>query len=289
MRFTGALISTLFFAAGLGFGQYTPDWSSGNLGSGGYGGAYGYDIDGDGLVEFYIRSANQLIFYNGDYSIAWNISFPGFYYVSVIQPRDVNGDGLVVPLNLDNDGTGEIVIVGYYYDSNLSNYFGRFRVYNGSTHALEYESPTITGFYGTASLEDIDNDGRDEIILNRFGSSTSSSYVDVYVYSGSGSEENSRYQIKQHFQIEPTISSRSFDIAFYIHPWQLDMPVTIIVNDQSGRQIRVINIERPVKSGLNHAQWNCLDDNGKAVPTGTYFARVVIGSNQESKKVMVVR
>ena len=32
--------------------QYTAEWTSNNLGQYGWGGAYGYDIDNDGLVEF---------------------------------------------------------------------------------------------------------------------------------------------------------------------------------------------------------------------------------------------
>lgn len=289
MKIFNLAIITAMFLCGICFGQYSSEWSSGNLGSGGYGGAYGYDIDNDNLVEFYVRSTEQLTFYNGNYTIAWNISFPGYDYVSVIQPRDIDGDGLVIPLNFDNDGTPEIMIVGYYYDQNLYNYYGRFRIYDANSHALEFESPTITGFYGTASLEDLDNDGRQEIILVRFGSSTSSSYVDVYAYSGSGSDEGTSYEVRQQLCVEPTIAKRTFDIEYTLDPAQLDLPITIMISDQTGCQVRTFNVTRPVNSGVHHLVWNCMDDQRRPVPAGIYFAMVKIGDMQLAKKMLVIR
>ncbi len=168
-----------FFA----FAQYTVEWTSGNLGSYGWGGAW-LDVDNDGQIELQIQRADSLIFYNGDYSVSWPIAFPGFTYVSPLTPRDIDGDGRLVPINTDADPSGELVVIGYRYST---QYEGKIRVYDCATRNLEWESPLLTGLMGSGDCEDLDGDGRAEIIVNRLLSINPANYcVDVYSYRGEG-------------------------------------------------------------------------------------------------------
>ncbi|MEO0102506.1 MAG: hypothetical protein ABIK81_02260 [candidate division WOR-3 bacterium] len=166
------------------FAQYSIEWSSGNLGSYGYGSAW-LDVDEDGLSELQIRKSDTLIFYNGDYSVKWRIAFPGFTYISPITPRDIDGDGLIVPVNTDADASKELVVIGYRY---TNQYEGKIRVYDVNTRNLEWESQLLSGLLGSGNCEDLDGDGKAEIIINRI--INSNYYVDVYAYAGQGTGDS---------------------------------------------------------------------------------------------------
>jgi hypothetical protein len=269
--------------------QYTAEWTSGNLGQYGYGGAYGYDIDNDGLVEYYVRQLNQITFYNGDYTVEWNISVPGYDYVTVISPRDIDGDGLFIPLNTDNDAAGEIIVTAYYYDTNNSTYYGKFRVYDAVTRVMEHESSQITGFYGTASQEDIDGDGRDEIILTRFGSTTSASYVDVYAYTGTGCNENAGYSLFSEVTSAPNPATQGTSVRFMIQTNDMNAPVRIIVYDAAGRAVKILMEMDHGVPGSYELLWDGKDETGVSVSSGTYFITVTKGGVNESRSVQIVR
>lgn len=283
-------IALLFFISiTLSQAQYTAEWTSGNLGQYGWGGAYGYDIDNDGLVEFQVRSSGQIQFYNGSYGIDWAVTFPGYDYVSVVQPRDVDGDGLVEPLNTDNDGDGEIIIVGYYYDSNSANYYGRFRVYSASNHTLEYESPSITGFAGTASLEDIDGDGRDEIIITRFGSTVTSTYVAVYAFTGGSVNESASYTEIFTNSSYPNPTTNVVQILVTVDDHETRHPLEVSIYDVRGCLIKKLVHGKIVPPGLHTFLWDGINEQGDRMPAGTYFVRIIKGERFISKTVQYVR
>jgi len=269
--------------------QYSNEWTSSNLGQYGWGGAYGYDIDNDGLVEYYVRQAGQLTFYNGDYSVEWSISVPGFDYVSITSPRDIDGNGLSIPLNTDNDAAGEIIITAYYYNTGNNTYYGKFRIYDAATRIMEYESPQITGFYGSATQEDIDGDGRDEIILTRFGSSANTSYVDVYAYTGTGINENTSYALKERIIVNPNPATSSTSIMFSITPDECNDPVRVSVHDVSGRCIRVLFFTAQAIPGTYEFIWDGMDESGMDVPSGTYLITVRTEHKNQCKQIQIVR
>jgi hypothetical protein len=273
----------------VGFAQYASEWTSPNLGQYGWGGAYGYDIDDDGLVEYFTRQVEHLIFYNGDYVVEWNISFPGYDYVSVIQPRDIDGDGRVVPLNMDNDAAGEILVVGYYYDTGNYTYYGKFRVYDAGTHALEFESSSITGFYGTATLEDIDGDGRDEIIMARYGAS-STSYVDVYAYAGSAVE----YQNRQYCQCSssstsfPNPSCGEVHIHAAVTPDKPQNLLKVTIYDNTGRKVKTLADIADPFPGDYVFTWDGKDENGSCAPAGQYFVHITTKHKKDIQKIILL-
>lgn len=283
------LATLLFFmSASTAFAQYTAEWTSSNLGQYGWGGAYGYDIDNDGLVEFQVRSLGQIVFRNGSYGVDWSVSFPGYDYVSVVQPRDIDGDGLAVPLNTDNDGDGEIFIVGYYYDSNSSNYYGRFRVYSATGHTLEFESPSITGFAGTASQEDIDGDGRDELIITRFGSTVSSMYVAVYAYSGGSVNESPSYHESFAVPCHPNPATNSVNIPVSVDRREAAFPLSISIYDMTGRLVKDILQGKIMPQGLHTLSWDGTNEDGSSVPAGTYCIRITKGENAITRMVQYI-
>jgi 5-hydroxyisourate hydrolase-like protein (transthyretin family) len=268
--------------------QYTSEWTSGNLGQYGWGGSFGYDIDSDGLVEFEVRTAGEFRFYNGDYTIEWAIPFPGYDYVNITHPRDIDGNGILVPLNTDADGSGELIVTGFYISG--STYYGRFRIYDASSHSLEYESPLITGFYGSATQEDIDGDGQDEIIIVRFGSTTSTSYVDVYTYSGGGvNEQNKNYEVLSSIITSPNPTNHEATISFSVSKQESEQPIDITVYDEIGRQVKSLWQNEKCVQGDYRLVWDGTDNNDVSVPSGAYFVHIKKGKESENNQIQIIR
>jgi outer membrane protein assembly factor BamB len=65
--------------------------------------------------------------------------------------------------DIDNDGTNEI-LVGYALKQGETEGEGYFRVFDGKTYELEYESPNLGGDVEAIEVADVDDDGELEII-----------------------------------------------------------------------------------------------------------------------------
>lgn len=281
---------TIFFASLLAWmtfasAQYSVEWTSANLGSYGWGGAYGYDVDNDGLVEFEVRANAQYIFYNGNYTSDWTISFPGYQYVYAVHPRDIDGDGRVIPLNTDADPAGELVVTGYYLSG--STYYGRIRVYDASSHNLEWESPLITGFSGSATEEDIDGDNRCEIIITRYTSTDS--YVDVYNCTSDIAEDDPKYEVASSVKVYPNPTTAFAYIPFFIGIEESGRVLQVDIYDELGRQVRVLADSKSAVPGDYRLIWNGRDDDGREVSQGNYFVQVRIGEKVNRQTVSLVR
>lgn len=167
-----------------GFAQYTIEWSSG---SGSINNGYAnIDVDNDGLNELAIITSDGIAFYDGNYTACWTIPIiTGFTNMGYAIPRDINGDGLIVPINSDNDPSGELITYSY----SMTPYTFQIRIYDVTTRNLEWESPLLQGICGGVQVEDLDGDGKAEIIVRR-SVNANNYYVDIYAYNGSGVEEN---------------------------------------------------------------------------------------------------
>lgn len=225
------------------FGQYSNEWSSGNLGSYGWASA-NINVDNDGISELAVGGNGSLTFYNGDYSICWSIPFSDFTYIYSAIPRDINGDGLIVPTNTDNDASGELVVYGYRLNTSYQ-YEGKIKMYDATTRNLEWESPLISGLYN-GYIEDIDGDNKAEIIINR--TLNSNYYVDVNAHTSSGIYNNGQYT--QNFSVEITqnpmpLSSfgngqiELYDLLGRIRSGQ-DLFPGIYFLDNNGKYIKII-------------------------------------------------
>jgi len=265
--------------------QYSVEWTSANLGSYGWGGAYGYDVDSDGLVEFEVRANAQYIFYNGSYNSDWTISFPGYPYVYAVHPRDIDGDGRVIPLNTDADPAGELIVTGYYLSG--STYYGRIRVYDASSHNLEWESPLITGFSGSATEEDIDGDSRCEIIITRYTSTES--YVDVYNCTTDISEDNPTYEVASSVKVYPNPTTATAWIPFSVGLEESGWALYVAIYDELGRSVRVLTDTKSAVPGDYRLIWNGRDDNGRELSQGNYFVQVRIGEKVSRQAVSLIR
>jgi len=280
------VIGLVALVAAVAAGQYTRQFQSPDLGTGAYGGSYGYDVDGDGTPNLWTRStAGQIVIYNSSLAAWWTVSFSGYEYSYLTTPRDIDGDGLVVPVNMDADGPGEVVFSGAHYATD--GYTGKVRVYDASSRGLEWESPAIAGFNGYASVDDVDGDGRHEIIITLTDYTSGWGYVEVYGYSGAGLGGGPGYALESRRPIEalPSVARDRTDVRF-----QLDRaaPVRLDVFDESGRRV-VTLLDARLPAGDYSVRWDAADDHGQPVPAGTYVYRLELGDEQRSGRVTVAR
>jgi hypothetical protein len=210
---TKRIVASICVLAAVAAAQYTREFQSPNLGASPYGGSYGYDIDGDGAANLWTRSSTgTIVVYNSSLAAWWTVSFPGYTYSYLATPRDIDGDGLVVPVNMDGDPAGEVVFSGAEYTTD--GYSGRFRVYDASSRQLEWESPELAGFNGFAGVDDVDGDGKHEVIITRSDYSTYG-YVEVYGYSGTGVGGEVEYGLRDRTaRATPTIARDRAEVSY---------------------------------------------------------------------------
>jgi len=266
------------------FGQYSREFQSSNLGTSGYGGSYEYDMDGDGVANLWTRSTSgQIVVYNSSLSAWWTVTFPGYSYSYITTPRDVDGDGLVVPVNMDGDGAGEVVFSGAEYTTD--GYNGKIRVYDASSRSLEWESPVISGFNGFANVDDVDGDGKHEIIIFR-SDYTSYGYVEVYGHVGAGIDGDAGYVLESSRELaRPSVLREMTEIRFTL---TRGGSATLTVFDEAGRQVRSL-LDADVPEGGFSVRWDGKDDAGRTVPAGAYLYRLTAGEETRSGRLTVVR
>lgn len=274
-----SLFVTAMLLSGLAAAQYTREWQSGNLGYNCWGASYGYDVDGDGVPNMWVRSSGQMTIYK-NYTVFWNISFPGYDYLYLITPRDIDGDGLVRPVNMDADAAGELVVTAYRLSG--SEYYGKIRVYDAANQQLEWESGELAGFVGSGTVDDVDGDGRHEIVITRQSYSANLGYVEVYGYTGQGLHGEAEYGARRlSVMAIPTVSVGQTGLFF-----QAGGATRLAIYDQSGRLVRqMLNATLPV--GEYRLWWDGCDDAGQRVAAGTYFYRLQTKGQVESGSLVL--
>jgi outer membrane protein assembly factor BamB len=108
------------------------------------------DIDGDGIGEIFVSSGNTTYAFRGNGTILW--SYPAGYNNASVAVGD-----------LGNDGTLEVVFVGYSSSTNDWRVFA-LRATDGNLvwdHSLSDQ--------GDVALADLDNDGQLEVVVVYFG------------------------------------------------------------------------------------------------------------------------
>lgn len=260
--------------------QFVREWQSGNIGYNGWGASYGYDVDGDGVPNLWVRASNQLLIYNPNYTVYWTISFSGYDYPYLTAPRDVDGDGLVSPVNMDADASGEVVVTAYRLSG--SDYFGRIRVYDASSRQLEWESAEIAGFYGTASVDDVDGDGKHEVVITRVNYTGNWGYVEVYGHAGAGTDEPDGYGIESSRPIAlPNPCTGSAEIGFAL---ARTVRTRIVIFDAAGREVRRL-LDAELPAGQYSIVWDGLDECGSPAPAGVYEYRLETGAGVETGRL----
>jgi hypothetical protein len=277
------LFLALLFAVSLAPAQWQREWQSGNLGTYAWGASYGYDVDNDGVPNLWSRDSGHLVIYH-NYTAWWTITFSGYTYPMLITPRDADGDGLITPVNMDGDAAGEVVVTAYRISG--QDILGRVRVYDASSHQLEWESSELSGFSGTASVDDVDGDGKHEIIITRTNYANNWGYVEVYGSSASGIDGKPDYALERSEPIAlPAVSPGMTSIRF---EQSAPAHARLAVFDGSGRMVRSL-ADADLPAGEYNVRWDGLTGAGSRVPAGSYVYRLERGPDVSTGSLVIVR
>jgi hypothetical protein len=266
-------------------GQYSREFQSSNLGTNAYGGSYGYDLDGDGAPNLWTRSSTgQIVVYSSSLTSWWTVNFPGYEYSYLATPRDVDGDGLVVPVNMDGDGAGEVVFSGAHYATD--GYTGKIRVYDGSSRQLEWESSAIDGFTGYASVDDVDNDGKHEVIITRYDYTGGWGYVEVYGYVGAGIDGRPEYGLERSEVLaEPSVFESHTRVRFEL---AAATRARLVVLDRAGRRVREL-LDARLPAGEYAVDWDGRDDSHVEAAAGVYLYRLELDGTGQTGRLVLAR
>lgn len=130
------------------------------------------DCDSDGTYEIITGSGDGVVYiFDGDsHKLEWE---------SKSLVRDAHG---IAVGNLDDEPNNEIVIgTGFKTD----HPWGMVYVFDGKTHELEFEIGPISSRHRGISIDDVDDDGRNEIIFGSgvsLGETAGEGYIYIYSY-----------------------------------------------------------------------------------------------------------
>lgn len=184
--------------------------------------------------------------------------------------------------NLDADPQAEIVFYSY---PGISPPFTMY-IIDGSTGMLEY---TSAAYYGLVQLaiEDLDNDGRAEILVQSRLTSSDPLALSVFDYSGGTYVESqlgtpSAPELKQNY---PNPFNPNTVIEYEV-PTK-DQVVMVIYNS-AGQTVRKL-FDEPSEAGKHVVLWDGRNDQGVAVSSGVYFYQLLAGSFAQAKKMILVK
>lgn len=278
---TGMFFINLLLASSL-FGSYSKEWES-DTGSF----LYGFtDIDGDSIMEVGITQSTGISFYNADagYSLAWKIDYASYTGVTIAPPFD-----FYHPQDIDGDGKNEIAVVRYGLDGS-SHYKGKIYVYDANTHAQEWASSEIAGLGPWVYINDIDKDGRAEIIVFVYDYGIGNNVGRVCVYGSTGKVEEDNSDGKGILNIYQNMPNPFSSSAIIEYELPQNGNVSIEFFNSTGQVVDVINADKQ-SSGKHSIKWQGSKKNHESLPAGNYFYRLIVDGKPigEKKKAIILK
>jgi len=210
---------------------------------------------------------------------------PGWsrYFEEVSGAGDINKDGYADVIIGDPAGWGDfgevlVFLGGRYMDGEFDIGFqGLTTPYRGAGRSV-------------GRCGDVNGDGVDDIL---FGAVYHfSPRGKVMIFSGDStitvSEEYTKPKVEYPVFVQNLPNPFSGEtIIRYSSP--SGCRVSLKVYDTNGRLVRVLVEQDGVRSGQYRVRWDGGDNNGKKVPSGTYFLRLEAGNYSATRKVCVMR
>jgi len=249
------------------------------------------DLDENGKEEIWIAGA---AFYNGVPKTRITIfeSFGNNYYYAVgridlvgVFPFDAFN---IQSLDVDKDGKDEVMIC---IAANII-----ILKFAGSTNDQKYEvyyvkQNWIPGiYYYGATMYDIDNDGKEEIIISmqNYPNTGHKLFSDIYKSDSTssvitefpGTPDN--YLLYQNY---PNPFNPSTTIRYAIPERSF---VSLKVYNILGKEIKLL-LDENLPSGEHTVQWDGKDDKGNTLPGGVYFIQMKAGDYRQTIKTVLLK
>jgi hypothetical protein len=213
-------------------------------------------------------------------------------------------DKMLYLYNLQNVGNKYLLLGGYYVV-----YEGE---YKGSGSPLDPSNWTFTklidynpidsskgagwsgGILRTGAVNDLDGDGKPEIILFLQGITDSlnkyseNKVLRIYEKTVTGVKEwtvitPDDYELYQNY---PNPFNPTTTIEFYL---PIDKRVSLIIYDVSGREVVRLIDDQELPKGKHKVVWDGRDKNGRAVSSGTYLYTLKFGNFEKTKKMLLLK
>ncbi len=206
--------------------------------------------------------------------------------------------------NLQNIGNKYLLLGGYYviyeaeYQGGVSPLDPAGWVVNKIIDYNPVDSAAGAGWTGgiwrTGATDDLDKDGKPEIVLVLQGITDSlnkyseNKVLRIYEKTVTGVKEwvvitPDDYELYQNY---PNPFNPETNISFYL---PIDKKVSLIIYDVAGREVVRLIDEQELPKGKHTVVWDGRDKYGKLVASGTYFYTLKFGNFTKTKKMMFVK
>ncbi len=212
-------------------------------------------------------------------------------------------DRMLYLFNLQNIGNRYLLLGGYYvvYEA---EYRGGSPLDANSwvvNKIIDYDPVDSSkgagwsgGIWRTSATNDLDGDGKPEIILFLQGITDSlnkyseNKVLRIYEKTVTGVKEwtvitPDDYELYQNY---PNPFNPATNISFYL---PVDRKISLIIYDVSGREVIRLIDDQEFPKGKHTVTWDGRDKYGKPVASGTYFYKLKFGSFEKTRKMMLVK
>jgi len=201
--------------------------------------------------------------------------------------------------DLNGDGCDELIAGAPIesYPAGDSNYFGGAYIWLGGALFDTIPDAWLRGIqyddeigWKVASAGDVDNDGRDEIIVSNYASNYSLKRVWVCKYTGPGVEEERVMSNVRRLTLQlspnPVRSVLCVRCPYFVKE--------IKIYDITGKLIKTLDAERYTQNANDYEiRWDLSDENQKRAPNGIYFVGVTAEVEQEKireiRKIVITK
>jgi hypothetical protein len=259
------------------------------------------DMDGDGYLDIVIASTNGCIYCwnrNGVAIQPWNVRYsPKTSEASECSPvvADINGDG--------------------HPDIVIGDESHQLAAISGADGSMLPGFPILVGaeVKGTPALCDCDADGKTEIALAGWDKNVymwdydfpyspgqvpawpqfhhdamRTGYAGTPAYTGVEDEQKPAPRALELAAPAPNPAQGATLLAYGVPAARAGSEFELAIYDLSGRRVRVLGHGR-AEAGRFSARWDLRDASGAPAAAGVYFARLVLGVECRSQKLVVVR
>ncbi len=246
--------------------------------------ANGGDMDGDGKPELLIGGSHGVSLPHNIITILESCEDDCFTPVVTIDIQ--GGWGIyvhkIIPCDIDGDGINELAL-------DIGGWVLLFSAKEDNDYRLIW-AKSIENSDGLG-VGDVDNDGKDELIIAQGIWENDSHYSrsDIYTYD------------PKTVTIDPALPKLPFEMDLYpnypnpFNPatrirYRISHPqfVKLKIYDINGKEVIAL-ISRQQIAGEYEVSWSGVDQTGKAVSSGIYIARLTAGSLITSQKLVLLR
>ena len=264
------------------------------------------DLDNDGKDELYIGAVERGLLYvvtkpTGD---ILNVGATDIHFIGKVEHPDYEADTGWMPGGTLGDPDG---------DGNMSFLGSASGTVGCGVHDWEYQGGDVTSadswdysyisidlgwgtdffIYGIDFAEDMDGDGKGEILVARgnanIGHTAPVVYVTEFARITGVSPELSSHTVPEVFILKqnyPNPFNPTTQISYEVYN---SSKISLEIYNIFGQKVRTLIDNRYHQNGTYNISWNALDNRGYRVSSGVYFYTLRAGDFIDTKKMVLIR